>query len=290
MPSLTFFPTVICYNVCIFLYVFNKFICDSYIYIYIYIYMTYVGDGLPTSITNQMVYVCCGPCGHARVLCNVHLPLWLVRPHPHESEPNGPGHMGRAIWARKYYGIFRYVAVTYGMGIVRFVLGIIIIQVIYHTPFLNSHMRSYAITNRMNYVCHGPCGHTRVLCNVRLLLSPVWPHTHESGPYGPSKYCGILWYVAVIYGMGTDRNVSGTISTQVIYHRPFSQQSYADICVFRYVFCNLSVILLIYLYAGDNLPPSITNSMINVTADVAIQETCAGNVRSPLWPLKPHSH
>ena len=129
--------------------------------------MTYVGDGLPTSITNQMFYVCCGPCGHARVLCNVHLPLWSVRPHPHESEPNGPGHMGRAIWARKYYGLFRYVAVTYGMGIVRFVLGIILIQVIYHTPFLNSHMRSYAITNRMNYVCHGPCGHTRVLCKVR---------------------------------------------------------------------------------------------------------------------------
>ena len=146
-------------------------------------------------------------------------------------------------------------------------------------------------TNQMNYVCHGPCGHTRVLCNVRLLLWPVWPHTHESGPngpatwagpYGPSKYCGILWYVTVIYGMGTDRNVSGIISIQVIYHRPFSQQSYADICVFLYVFYNLSVILWIYLYAADNLPTLITNSMINVTADVAIQETCAGNVRSLL--------
>ena len=185
------------------------------------------------------------------------------------------------------------------MGIVRFVLGIIIIQVIYHTPFPNSHMRSYAIINQMNYVCHGPCGHTRVLCNVRLLLWPVWLHTYESGPngpdtwtgpYGPSKYCGILWYVAVIYGMRADINVSRIISIHVIYHRPFSQQSYADICVFLYVFYNLSVILLIYLYAGDNLPTSITNSMINVTADVAIQETCAGNVRSPLWPMKPHSH
>ena len=68
----------------------------SVIHLYIYIY---VGDGLLTSITNQMIYVCCGPCGHARVLCSVHLPLWPVRPHPHESGPNGPGHMGRAIWA-----------------------------------------------------------------------------------------------------------------------------------------------------------------------------------------------
>ena len=55
-----------------------------------------------------------------------------------------------AKWARpygpaKYYGLFRYVAVTYGVGIVRFVIGIIIIQVIYHTPFPNSHMRSYDI-------------------------------------------------------------------------------------------------------------------------------------------------
>ena len=128
------------------------------------------------------------------------------------------------------------------------------------------------------------------LCNVRLLLWPVWPHTHESGPNGPSKYCGILWYVAVIYGMRTDRNVSGLISIQVMYHRPFSQQSYADICVFLYVFYNLSTILWICLYAGYNLPTSITNSMINVTADVAIQETCASNVRSPLWPVKRHSH
>ena len=196
-----------------------------------------------------------------------------------DHTPTRVGQMGQAVWAgpygpAKYYGLFRYVAVTYGMGIVRFVLGIIIIEVIYHTPFPNSHMRSYAITNQMNYVCHGPCGHTRVLCNVRLLLWPVWPHTHESGPngpatwagpYGPSKYCGILWYVAVIYGMRTDRNVSGIISIQVIYHRPFSQQSNADICVFLFVFYNLSVILWIYLYAGDNLPTSITNSLINVT-------------------------
>ena len=151
-----------------------------------------------------------------------------------------------------------------------------------------------SITNQMVYVCCGPCGHTRVLCNIRLLLCPVWPHTHESGPnglatwpgpYWPSKYCGILWYVAVIYGMRTDKNVSGIISIQVICHRQLSQQSYADICVFLYVFYNLSVLLWIYLYAGDNLPTSITNSMTNVTADVAIQETCAGNVRSPLWPV-----
>ena len=58
-------------------------------------------------------------------------------------------------------------------------------------------------------------------------------HSHESGPngpatwagpYGPSKYYGILWYVAVIYGMETDRFVSRITIIQVIcHHRHFSQ-------------------------------------------------------------------
>ena len=78
----------------------------------------------------------------------------------------------------------------------------------------------------------------------------VGQHSHESGPngpatwagpYGPSKYYGILWYVAVIYGMETDRFVSRITIIQVIcHHRHFSQQS--DMCSI-----NLSVIH-IYIY------------------------------------------
>ena len=59
----------------------------------------------------------------------------------------------------------------------------------------------------------------------------VGQHSHESGPngpatwagpYGPSKYYGILWYVAVIYGMETDRFVSRITIIQVIcHHRHF---------------------------------------------------------------------
>ena len=40
-----------------------------------------------------------------------------------------------------------------------------------------------------------------------------------AGPQGPSKQCGILWYVAVIYGMGTNTFVSWIILIQVIYHK-----------------------------------------------------------------------
>ena len=64
-----------------------------HIYIYIYIYMIYVGDGLPTSIINQMIYVCCGPCGHARVLCNVTYRCGLC-----DHTPTRVGQMGQAIW------------------------------------------------------------------------------------------------------------------------------------------------------------------------------------------------
>ena len=83
-------------------------------------------------------------------------------------------------------------------------------------------------------------------------------HSHEggpngpamwAGPYGPSKKHGILWYVAVIYGMGTDRFVSGIVIIQVIYHRPFSQQAYAIIYAYFYTCSeNLSVIMYIYMY------------------------------------------
>ena len=183
------FPAVICYNVCIFLYVFIDLsviyiiYISIYIYTYIYIYI-YAGDDQPTSITNQMIYVCCGPCGHTRVLCNVHLSLWPVWPHPHESGPNGP-----ATWS---------------------------------WPREPSHM------GRPNDV--------------------------------------------VYYGTYLSYMVWGQI----------------DLLTYAYFFmCSIkfSVILWICLYAGDDPPTSITNSMIDFTADVAIQGSYAGNVRSPLWPV-----
>ena len=55
----------------------------------------------------------------------------------------------------------------------------------------------------------------------------------------PHKY-GNLWYAAVIYGMGTDRFVPGIITIQVINHRPFSQQSYAIMYAYFYMFCEFS--------------------------------------------------
>ena len=88
----------------------------------------------------------------------------------------------------------------------------------------------------------------------------VGQHSHESGPngpatwagpYGPSKWYGILRYAAVIYGIGTDRFVSGVIIIQVIFHRPFSQQSYAIMYAYLFVrSINLSVIIYMRIYAS----------------------------------------
>ena len=84
----------------------------------------------------------------------------------------------------------------------------------------------------------------------------VGQHSHESGPngpaawagpYGPSKKYGILWYVAVIYGMGTDRFVSGIVIIQVIYHRPFSKQAYAIMYAYFYT-CSVNLSVNIYIY------------------------------------------
>ena len=104
----------------------------------------------------------------------------------------------------------------------------------------------------------------------------VGQHSHESGPngpatwagpYGPSKWYGTLRYAAVMYGIRTDRFVSGVIIIQVIFHRPFSQQSYAINYSIMYAYfflrsINLSVIIMIIyicIYAGHDLPTSITN-------------------------------
>ena len=84
-------------------------------------------------------------------------------------------------------------------------------------------------------------------------------------PCGPSKWYGTLRYAAVIYGIGTDRFVSGVIIIQVIFHRPFSQQSYAINYSIMYAYfflrsINLSVIIMIiytciYVYMRDTICP-----------------------------------
>ena len=118
-------------------------------------------------------------------------------PHSHESGPNGLDHMGcpnamvwylaathlQTMWSyRRLLSPYIHIAARVVIAFTCKCLCQLVVTQDAHAN-INAHF--------------SPCGHLRVSWKYLCLWWPVWPHSHDSGPHGPSECGCTIWYLVV---------------------------------------------------------------------------------------------